>query len=146
MTNSAHKKRFALNKLTRDNALNFFKQNNCQASYHILEDDEEFLEALTEKIVEELKEVFDAGNDEELIEELGDLDEVLDTFKRFIGVDQQRIDEVRKQKKLHKGGFEKRVYVKYIDAPKESWEYAYCSKHPEKYPEIPQKTSKKDSA
>src|SRR3989338_5949904 len=88
------------------------------------------------KILEELEEVFAATTQAELIEELGDLEEVLNAFKVLTKIDQKAIDQSRKEKFLKKGGYQKRLYMHYIDAPENSWEYEYCLKNPEKYPEI----------
>jgi predicted house-cleaning noncanonical NTP pyrophosphatase (MazG superfamily) len=129
-------KRFLLDKLGRDKALELFNNDGCDLKYHIIESNEEYLEAITKKIFEELEEVLAAETKEELTEELGDLEEVLDALKKLTKIDQAAIDESRKNKREKKGGFEKRIYLHYVDAPEESWVHNHLSSSPEKYPEI----------
>lgn len=130
------KKRFLLDKLGRDKALELFNNDGCDLKYHIIESNEEYLEAITKKIFEELEEVLACTSQAQLIEELGDLEEILDALKKLTKIDQAAINESRKNKREKKGGFEKRIYLHYADAPEGSWMYNYCLENPEKYPEI----------
>jgi predicted house-cleaning noncanonical NTP pyrophosphatase (MazG superfamily) len=129
-------KRFLLDKLGRDKAEELFKDQGCKLKYHIVEENDEFLDALTQKMVEELEEVFSCETKEQVIEELADLEEVMAAFKKLIDVDQKDIDAVKKAKFEKKGGFEKRVYVEYVDVPEGTEQYNYFMTDPEKYPEI----------
>lgn len=130
------KKRFLLDKLGRDKAIELFKNDNCDLKFHVIESNEEYLEAITKKIFEELEEVLACTSQKELIEELGDLEEILDALKKLTKIEQAAIDASRKEKRAKKGGFEERIYLHYAEAPEGSWMYNYCLAHPEKYPEI----------
>lgn len=130
------KKRFLLDKLGRDNMKELFKKDNCDLKFHIIDDNEEYLEILTQKIVEELEEVFDCETKEEVIEELADLEQVMIAFRKLIHVTREEVETVRKEKEKTHGGFEKRVYLEYADVPKNSKYYAKFMEDPEKYPEI----------
>jgi len=129
-------KKFLLDKLGRDNAIELFEANGSILKYHILEDNDEFLDAVTQKIVEELEEVFESESKEEVVEELADLEEVLATFKKLIGITQKEIDTVRTEKRAKKGGFEKRIYCEYAEVQEGSKDHKYFLNDPEKYPEI----------
>ncbi len=76
-------------------------------------------------MVEELDEVFCCENKEELIKELADLDDVLEHFKKVIGIEQALIDKARAEKVAKNGGFEKRFYCDYIDVLEGTPEYDY---------------------
>jgi len=130
------KARFELETLSRDNFVQNAQNNGCDVTYHTLEDDEEFLDALTQKIVEELEQVFDADTKEQAIEELADLDEILITFKALVGIDQKDIDAARLKKLATEGGFEQRIYAESIDTPVNSKEYGYYAQLSEKYESV----------
>ena len=127
------KARFELETLSRDNFVEQSQKNGCDVTYHTLEDDEEFLDALTQKIVEELEQVFDANTKEEVIEELADLDEILITFKSLVGIEQKDIDTARLKKLAELGGFKKRIYAEHIETPVNSKEYQYYSEKVDQY-------------
>ena len=130
------KRKFLLDKLGRDNGPELFAANGSVLKYHILDDNDEFLDAITQKIVEELEEVFECQTKEEVIEELADLEEILGAFKNLIGVSQKEVDTVRKEKREKKGGFEKRIYCEYAEVEEGSRDHKYFLDDPEKYPEI----------
>ncbi len=129
-------KRFLLDKLGRDKAEKVFADDGCKLKFHIVEDNEEYLDALTQKMVEELEEIFECETKEEVIEELADFEEVMAAFKKLINVEQAEIDAARKEKHAKKGGFENRVYMEYVDIPEGTKSHEYVMKDPEKYPEI----------
>jgi len=129
-------KKFLLDKLGRDNALELFQKEGAKLNYHIVKDDDEFLDALTEKIIEELEEVLACETREELVSELADLDDVIDTFKKFIKIDQKEIDEVHKKNIAKKGGFNKRLYLEYVEAQEGTEIYQYLSDNSDRFPEI----------
>lgn len=135
------KKRFLLDKLGRDKVVESFINDGCTPTFHTIESNEEFLEAITKKIFEELEEVLACTSKQELTEELGDLEEVLDALKKLTKIEQSAIDESRKNKREKKGGFEKRLYLHYVDVPEESWVYDHLGSNPEKYPEIVEEIS-----
>jgi predicted house-cleaning noncanonical NTP pyrophosphatase (MazG superfamily) len=136
--------KFLLDKLGRDKGPELFEANNSVLKYHILKDNDEFLDAVTQKIVEELEEVFESDSRENLIEELADLEEVLASFKELIEVKQEEIDKVRKEKREKKGAFEKRIYCEYVEVEEGSKDHEYFLNDPEKYPEIKKELKGKD--
>lgn len=130
-------RRFLFNKLARDKAVERLEAQGAVVKHKTLKDNEEYLEAITQKIVEELEEVFDSQSQEELMVELADLEEVLDAFKKLVNIDQKDIIAIRKAKAAERGLFEKRVFVDYADVPESATEVLeYVDGQPDKYPEI----------
>lgn len=134
-------RRFYFNKLARDKAIKQMESKGIVLKTKTLTDNEEYLEAVTQKIVEELEEMFDSQSQEELIVELADLEEILDTFKALVKVDQADIDAVRKAKTAERGDFSKRLFIEYADIPESAKEeIEYFEGQPDRYPEMDPKT------
>jgi predicted house-cleaning noncanonical NTP pyrophosphatase (MazG superfamily) len=130
-------KKFFMNKLVRDKAVELLKQRGCtHVEFYTLDDNDDYVGALAEKMVEELQEVFDAESREEMVEELADIEEVLAAFKRLVEISQEEIDVVRKKKLAAKGGYEERVFIEYVEAKVGSPAYKYAQEQEEKYPEM----------
>lgn len=109
--------RFFKNKLVRDNIVELLKEEDVTSQSYMIEDDNEFLDAITQKLIEELQEVFASENNSELLAELADFEDVLELFKKFLKIDQKEIEAKKAAKKAINGGFEKRVFLEYIDVP-----------------------------
>ena len=77
-------RRFLFNKLVRNNTQKMFESQGSICKSQILENKEEYLESVTQKIIEELEEVFESQSQEELTIELADLEEALDCFKKLL--------------------------------------------------------------
>lgn len=130
-------RRFFLNKLVRDNIVELFKKEGIESSSFTLEDDNDYLEALTQKLIEELQEVFSAENTEELLEELVDIEDVLVAFKALLKLDQKDIEAARAKKLAEKGGFKKRCFIEYIDVPESNKErIEYFEKKASLFPDL----------
>ena len=134
-------RRFLFNKLARDKSIAKLEKQGAICKVKNLEDNSDYLEALTQKIVEELEEVFECGSQEELLIELADLEEVLDCFKKLVKIDQKAIDDMRKAKIAERGNYDGRMYVEYTDIPESATqEIEYFSSQPDRYPEVDPKT------
>ena len=130
-------KKFFMNKLVRDKSVEMLKKRGCaNVEHYTLDDNEDFLAALAEKMVEELEEIFDSESREEMIEELADIEEVLVAFKELVEISQTEVDAVRKAKKAEKGGYSDRMFIEYIDAKIGSPAYEYAQKKEDKNAEI----------
>lgn len=95
-------------------------ENKITASdYSIrLMDKEETLEKLNDKLLEESQEVFEAYTKEDkthLKEELADVIEVIDAILYHNSISLSEVLSIRDAKKEKRGGFEKGVYLEYID-------------------------------
>ena len=131
------KRRFLMNKLVRDKALNQMIAQGVVAESKVLTDNDMFLEAITQKMIEELEEVFSCESQEELIEELADFEEAFEEFKKLIAVSQEEIAKVRAAKVAKKGSYSSRVFCDYIDIPETATEIIqYCEEKSDKYPEL----------
>lgn len=59
-----------------------------------------------DKILEEAHELFNAKRDTDILAELGDLQDAIDYFKELYGIDENKLLEVRLNKKKERGGFD----------------------------------------
>jgi len=130
------RKSFVLDKLIRDKTVKKIEDQGGILHTRILQDDEDFLEAVTQKIVEELHEVFQSKTKAELTEELADLQEALDTFKKLVKINDDDIKKAQEKKLQDAGGFEKRIYADSVDLPATAQMYQHCLDNPHKYPEV----------
>lgn len=73
---------------------------------------EEIEPALKNKLIEETQEVINAKTETNLIEELGDVYEVLLAYLKYKGVSQEKFQEQVDQKRVYKGGFKKFIEMK----------------------------------
>ena len=97
-------------KLVRDKIPEIMEKDNEIAITRVLGDDE-YRRELYRKLKEECNEVMNATSKAQLIEELGDVLEVLKSIAALENKDFSDVVEVSMQKKLKKGGFEKRIYL-----------------------------------
>ncbi len=131
------KRRFLFNKLVRDKALAPMIAQGVVAETKVLSDNDMFLEAITQKMIEELEEVFSCESQEELIEELADFEEAFEEFKKLITVTQEEINKARAEKVAKKGTYGKRVFCDFIDVPESAHDViTYCEEKSDKYPEL----------
>ena len=131
------KRRFLFNKLVRDKALNQMISEGVVAETKVLTDNDMFLEAITQKMIEELEEVFSCESQEELIEELADFEDAFAEFKKLITVTPEEIAKVRAAKIAKKGSYSSRLFCDYIDVPETLTSVIeYCESKSDKYPEL----------
>lgn len=95
------------NKLVRDKIPEIIEANGETPHFHIIEDDDEYLDALLEKDVEEGKELAQDTN----LEELADKLEVIYAIAKTRGFTPEQIEQARAQKAAKRGGFEKRIFL-----------------------------------
>lgn len=98
------------NKLVRDNIPKKIKNNGEEAVIRVLSIEEYKIE-LYKKLEEEKNEVINSKNKEELIEELADLLEVLDAIMSVNYISKEQVNNVKEEKRLKRGGFDKRIYL-----------------------------------
>jgi predicted house-cleaning noncanonical NTP pyrophosphatase (MazG superfamily) len=96
-------------KLVRDSIPQIMLEKGKSPKTHIA-NDEEFEEALIQKLKEELKEVEEDRN----IEELADLIEVALTLAKHYGATEEEISKIRKEKNNKNGRFEKRIILEIL--------------------------------
>ena len=97
------------NKLIRDLIPDIIASDGSVAITQRL-DNHTFEAALKDKLLEEVDE-FLVSND---VEELADILEVVYTIAKLKGKDEESLDKLRKEKKFHRGGFEKQLLLKQV--------------------------------
>ena len=98
------------NKLVRDKIPNIIEEKGEKAYTRILNDDEYFKELLI-KLEEETKEVIGTNNNEDLLEELGDVYEVIKSIAEAKGFSTEDIVEVADEKRSKRGGFKDKIFL-----------------------------------
>ena len=97
------------NKLIRDRIPEIIQQDSFRCEVDVLEPSD-YANKLNQKLKEELKEYYE----KEDIGELADLVEVVYAILAFRGVCIEEFEKIRLDKKLARGGFEKRLYLKKV--------------------------------
>ena len=100
------------NKLIRDYIPQLISESENQLKIEQLSD-LEYQQALRLKLVEEATEVKNAIDKEELIEEIADLYEVIDTIITFNNLNPQDILTKQQEKREQKGGFKQKLKLSY---------------------------------
>lgn len=102
------------NKLVRDRIPEIIEGNGEKPVVRIL-DEVEYKGELEKKLNEEYQEVLGTTTSEERIEELADMLEIIDALAVLEGKTLEDVVEVKKQKSLKRGGFEKRIFLERVD-------------------------------
>ena len=96
----------AYNKLVRDFIPNVIQRNGKMCDTTILSEDA-YINALDKKLQEETSEYLESKSQEEI----ADILEVLRAIAVARGYDWDEIETIREDKKMAKGGFEKRIFL-----------------------------------
>ena len=123
---------FLINKLVRDK-LPFGEMIPYN---RVIIENAEFIALLKTKLQEEAAEVQEANNSDELLDEIGDVYEVLDNLIRAEGLSWEKVHEMRLLKKQQRGGFEGRIFGVAVDIPETHPSLEKYRGQPEKYPEV----------
>ncbi len=135
-------RRFLTNKLIRNKGAENLLAEGVKSKITVLSDNDMFLEAITQKMIEELEEVFSSESQEELLEEIADFEEVFAEFKKLVQISDEDVAKARADKNSKKGNFSERIFSEYIDIPETSTRaLTYVQGKPDKYPELNPKTN-----
>ena len=99
-------------------------------------DDAEYDKQLRIKLLEEADEVRLAQSRDELIGELADIYEVVDSLCALHNLSKSDIIAIQDKKRAERGGFAERKFVDTAEHPEGSYLANYCLAEPQKYPEI----------
>jgi predicted house-cleaning noncanonical NTP pyrophosphatase (MazG superfamily) len=99
-----------VNKLVRDKVPGIIMENGEMPSFRILDDDE-FLGALNDKLLEEVAEYMEHRN----LEELADILQVVCTISELIGRGQRELEYLRSEKAAERGSFKTQLFLESID-------------------------------
>jgi predicted house-cleaning noncanonical NTP pyrophosphatase (MazG superfamily) len=94
------------NKLVRDNIPTVLNDKEVKYITHIA-DDEEYLQKLNEKLIEEVNEFRESGE----LEELADILEVIEAICEQKNFDKQILNSIRESKAKQKGLFKKKIIL-----------------------------------
>ncbi|NJM00770.1 MAG: nucleoside triphosphate pyrophosphohydrolase [Synechococcaceae cyanobacterium SM2_3_2] len=75
---------------------------------------DDYLLALRAKVMEEAQEVAQA-NPDELLAELADLQEVMDTLAQRMSIHQEDIIQEQDKRRTERGGFDERIYLCWVE-------------------------------
>ena len=101
------------NKLIRDRIPEIIHKDGNTADIIILSE-ESFKQAIKEKLIEEATEVCNAQDRDDILSELADLQEVMDTIKQMYNINTLEVNTIQAVKVLQRGKFEKRLYLKSV--------------------------------
>ena len=99
------------NKLVRDKIPEIIKNNGAKSVNTKILNDEEYLESLNTKLVEELNEYLSSGE----IEELADLEEVLRAILDAKKTSYQDFEQIRQNKVNKRGAFKDKIFLESVD-------------------------------
>ena len=94
------------NKLIRDRIPEIIREEGKECEVEVMGEDE-YRQALLEKLVEEAEEAAKAG-DGELVVEIADLLEVIDAVLDVWGIPEVEVMEIKRERCQMRGGFERR--------------------------------------
>lgn len=127
---------FKYAKLVRDNIPGWHRENGHAVDGRQLTGDE-LRAALCQKLHEEADEVSAADSREELIEEIGDVQQIINDLLASQNITVNELEVVIAEKAERKGGFKNGEYIETVTIDSENDKWAqYCRASPEKYPEI----------
>lgn len=127
--------RFIFNKLVRDKLVEEFERMG-QVAVHRSLTSNDHVEALKQKIIEEVQEIPVGGRVDDLISEIADVQQALDDLKALNHITDQQVDDVRQEKYDKKGGFLSGYYVETLElADGDEW-VRYYRDHPDLFPEV----------
>lgn len=126
---------FSSKKLWRDQMIKIVEADGSKVHWRRL-NDQEFEQQLRIKLIEEAEEVHNTQLKDELITELADLYEVIDTLIAANNITKKEIIAEQIKKRDSRGGFTERIFVEMSQHPAGSLGEKYCLADPKKYPEI----------
>lgn len=129
------KRKFKTDILVRNNRLEMMQKQGINVNYKILSD-EEYLQELKNKIVEEANEVCDCKNCNELAEEIADILEVVEHLLDVSNLKMEDIEKIKKIKQEKVGKFDRKIKTFFVEVDDENDVIDYYLKRPNKYPEI----------
>ncbi|MGA2666833.1 MAG: nucleoside triphosphate pyrophosphohydrolase [Patescibacteria group bacterium] len=98
------------NKLIRDRIPEIIKVDGWVSKTRVMEKDE-FIKELKKKILEEAKELNEGKEHKNLIEELVDIQEIIDTILNEKKVKFSEFHKIQSKKKNERGGFKKKLFL-----------------------------------
>lgn len=101
------------NKLVRDRIPEIITKDGNSADIIILSE-ESFKQAIKDKLIEEATEVANAQNRDDILSELADLQEVMDSIKQIYNINALEVNTIQAVKALQRGKFDKKIFLKTV--------------------------------
>ena len=102
------------NKLVRDRIPEIITKDGNTADIIILSE-ESLKQAIKDKLIEEATEVANAQNRDDILSELADLQEVMDSIKQIYNINTLEVNTIQAVKALQRGKFEKKIFLKAVN-------------------------------
>lgn len=102
------------NKLVRDRIPEIIEESGKKANYRVLSQ-EEYRQALKDKLLEEVLELLAAETNSERIEEIADIKEVILAIRKVFSIKNTDINNCRFRKSVEKGQFNKRYFLESVE-------------------------------
>ncbi len=102
------------NKLVRDRIPEIITKDGNTADIIILSE-ESFKQAIKDKLIEEATEVANAQNRDDVLSELADLQEVMDSIKQIYNINTLEVNTIQAVKALQRGKFDKKIFLKSVN-------------------------------
>ena len=99
------------NKLVRDNIIDIITANNKTPFYNVLNDPNEYKEAIINKFDEELLELKNSNNRDNTLEELADIFELIRAYAIFNNSSLDEIANIANNKNSKNGSFSKKLFL-----------------------------------
>ena len=106
--------RITCNKLIRDNIPTIITATGKSFETTVY-DEVEYQQALRQKLVEEAEEILAAKNEAEVVKEIADLYEVVDTLLAASGISREVVLAKQQQRREERGGFGRRLQLLWVD-------------------------------
>ncbi|MHA1541054.1 MAG: NUDIX domain-containing protein [Alphaproteobacteria bacterium] len=129
------KHKFKTNLLIRDKRLDWMQKRGIKVDWKKLSDSD-FEEHLRDKIVEEATEVSLERKQDGLVEEIGDVFEVIEYLMKMKDISHEEVKKAQDKKRNELGNFDDRVYTMNVEIDSNNEEIEYYFKNSHKYPEI----------
>jgi predicted house-cleaning noncanonical NTP pyrophosphatase (MazG superfamily) len=103
-----------MRKLVRDKIPKIIRNNNQSCEIEILQNDDDYFNALKNKLKEEVEEFIEATTENNNIEaqrEIADIFEVIDAICEFKNYNGKLINQYKSEKFKERGGFKKRILL-----------------------------------
>lgn len=102
------------NKLVRDLIPEIITKDGKTADIIILSE-ESFKQAIKDKLIEEATEVANAQNRDDILSELADILEVMDSIKQIYNINTLEVNTIQAVKALQRGKFDKKIFLKSVN-------------------------------
>ncbi len=125
---------FICNKLARDKTLETMEKTGITTTHRIL-NTKEFLVALQQKLIEEAQEIIEAHDRKNIIQEIADVFEVIDAFKKVYKITNEEIIMAKEEIYQERGGFDNKIFLEKISMEDNNSWAKHFRASPERYKE-----------